>query len=1086
MQAGKCKRFNLIATWAHYFLISRSLCIMVNPMANGIPAPLEKKYKQLNNIMGWLVFLIAAYIYWNTIEPTASFWDCSEFIAIDYKLQIGHPPGAPFLQLMAHLVSLLAGHNVHKVASYINRMSATCSALTIMFLFWTTTWFAKKLVMRNGEFTEGKMYAILGCGLIGALAYTFTDSFWFSAVEGEVYAMSSCFTAMVFWCILKWERAHTHAERWLVLSFYLVGLSIGVHLLCLLTLPAVVYIYYFKAYPDGLHSKWISKLLSPVSKSKKMQGAIVAGIVAVILLGGIQAWLIPGIIQMAAYFEIFFVNTAHLPFNSGTLIYALTLLVLIMAALIITKKRRLPGWNTAVLAFTMLLIGYSTFLILVLRSDANTPMNENAPDDAVHLHAYLGRQEYGDWPLLYGPYYNSPLDTTKPYKDGEPVYSRDEKTGRYVITNNMKAQVPNYYSKFCTLFPRMWDGSEQDHIQGYKNWGGIDFNKIPYTEAGGRVDTIGKPTFFDNLTYFVKYQNNFMFWRYFMWNFCGRQNDIQGNDAADNLHGNWITGIPFLDALHAPQKNMPKELAENKGRNPMYGLPLLLGLLGLIYQYRKDKENTLVIAVFFFFTGLAIILYLNQAPYQPRERDYSYVGAFYAFAIWIGIGVLGIYELMNRILNKVRGKEKQVALAATFISLVVPVIMAHAEWNDHDRSGRCTCRDFAIDYLESCAPNAILFTNGDNDTFPLWYAQEVEGIRTDVRVCNLNLLGSAWYIDQMKRRTYKSAPLPISMTRSQYEDGTREYVPVFDNKRGDGYTDLKELIDFVKSDKITDMVSSQSGQHYNYFPTNRFEIKVNDTAALINSGAIPQSLRDSILPAVDWTMPGDYVLKNTLAVLDLVAHNNWKRPIYFGVSTGSAVYMGLEPYFQLEGMAYRLVPVKNHTKQDIRVATGIMYDNVMHKFKWGNMHSGIYMDENIRDMARDMRIELAALAQALIDEHKNDSASKVLNLCMDSIPEKNCPYKSPVTTIVYEYYQIGQYAKADTLAKEVFNINENDVKYYHSLNKWSANYYKDESDKMELILYRLAYLAKTYKQDVLAKSFQRRLSAIQAKELQPE
>lgn len=1045
-------------------------------MNSASSAEIEQKYRRLNNIGGWLVFFISAIVYWITIEPTASFWDCSEFIAVDYKLQIGHPPGAPFLQLIAHLVSLFTFGDVHKVAPYINRLSATCSALTIMFLFWTITYFAKKIVQKSGELTNAKKYTILGCGLVGALAYTFTDSFWFSAVEGEVYAMSSCFTALVFWCITRWERSETYAEKWIILTFYLIGLSIGVHLLCLLTVPAVVFVYYFKKYPNGLQNVRLSKLLTFFSKSPKMQGAVIAGIVAVVLLGSIQAVIIPGIIQLAAYFEIFFVNKMHLPFESGTFIYGVTIVLLITIGLIITRRLNRPGWSTAILAFTVLLIGYSSFLILVIRANAKTPMDENDPSDAVSLHAYLGRQQYGDWPLIYGQYYNSPLDAHKPYIDGDPVYAKDEKAGRYVVTNDMKSSVPNYDPAFCTLFPRMWDGSE-DHPQGYRNWGGIDFNTISYTDASGQSHSIDKPTFYDNLKFFTRYQVNFMFWRYFLWNFCGRQNDIQGNDDADVLHGNWITGIPFIDSFFAPQSDMPVELKDNKGRNPLYGLPLLLGILGLIYQYRKDKENTLVIAVFFFFTGLAIILYLNQTPYQPRERDYAYVGAFYAFAIWIGLGVLGVQEILEKLFKKVT--EKKLAMGATIVSLIVPVVMAHAEWNDHDRSKRYTCKDMAIDYLQSCAPNAILFTNGDNDTFPLWYAQEVEGIRTDVRVCNLDLLTTPWYIDQMKRRVYNSAPFPISMTHEQYLDGRRDYTPVFNNKNVP-YTDLKELINFAESDSSTHQLATENGKRINYFPTNKFELKTNKEE-LITSDAVPKNLQNQILPSIDWTIPGDYVYKNTLVVLDLLAHNDWKRPIYFTVTSGSDVFMGLDKYLQLEGMTYRLVPIMNDSSnsiQNVRVATDIMYNNVMHKFKWGNMSSGIYLDETIRGMAKDMRIEVLTLTEALIRENKKDSALKVLNVCIDSIPAAACPCDYSATTIVFGYYQLGRYSKGDTIAQEIFTSFENKIKYCHSLSPISIGYYKNDIGQMQVVLERLAYLAQKYARDKLYDSFKSKLDKL--------
>jgi hypothetical protein len=948
-----------------------------------------------------------------------------------------------------------------------------------MFLFWTITWFAKKIVQKGNELNDAAIYLILGCGLIGSLAYTFSDSFWFSAVEGEVYAMSSCFTAMVFWCILKWERAEHNAERWIVLTFYLIGISIGVHLLCLLAVPAVVFIYYFKRYPDGIKHKWISKILSPFTKSPKMQGAIIAGIVAVFLLGAIQSYIIPGVIQMAFYFEIFFINKMHFPFQSGILIYAITILILVVAGLIITKRHNLPGWNTAILAFTMLLIGYSSFLVLVIRANAKTPMDENDPSDAVSLHAYLGREEYGDWPLLYGQYYDAPLNAKKPYTDGSPVYSRDEQQKKYVVTNDNKGQISNYDSRFCTFFPRMWDGSE-NHPQGYRNWGGIDFDSLAYTDASGRIQMIAKPSFLDNLRFFVRYQVNFMFWRYFMWNYCGRQNDIEGEDDADNLHGNWITGISFLDAFRAPQHNMPAEFSQNKARNVMYGLPLLLGLIGFVFQYMRDRSNTLVIVVLFFFTGLAIILYLNQTPYQPRERDYSYVGAFYAFAIWIGLGVMSIYKLLTRLFAKANGK--YLAIGATMVSLIVPVIMAHAEWDDHDRSGRYTCRDMGIDYLESCPKDAVLFVSGDNDTFPLWYAQEVEGIRTDVRVCNLNLLSSAWYIDQMKRREYNSAPLPLSLTHKQYEDGTREYIPFYIDRDVKNYTDIKQLMAFVENDTSKNVLTDQAGKPLYYFPTNKFEIKVNKEEVL-KSGAVPQSLADSILPAIDWTIPGRYVGKNYLVMLDLIANCDWKRPICFAVTTGSEAYLGLDKYLQLEGLVYRLSPIKatsTNSLQDTRVATDIMYNNIMNKFRWGNMHSGIYLDENIRGMATDIRIQIGYLGDALIREHKIDSTEKVLDRCVDSIPESSCPFGSPMVMIDYNYYRIGKFTKANALAKKLFDLAEQKMTYYSYLDQYSASYYTDEIEQTEMVLRRTSYMAENYKQTELSYDMQTRINAMKA------
>ncbi len=1027
------------------------------------------RYSRFNTLLGWAVFFISAWVYWSTIEPTASFWDCSEFIAVDYKLQIGHPPGAPLLQLLAHLVSLLTFGNTSKVAPYINRVSATCSAITILFLFWTITWFAKKLVLKYSELTEGKMIAILGAGLIGSLAYTFTDSFWFSAVEGEVYAMSSCFTALVFWCITKWERANHYTERWIVLIFYLIGLSIGVHLLCLLTIPAVVFVYYFKAYPDGISSKWISKCTSFITRRPVEQGVIVAGIIAVILLGSIQAIIIPEILQIAASFELFFVNKVELHFESGTIIYAISIIVLVITGLLLTRRFNKPGWNIAILAFTMLIIGYSSFMILVIRSNAHTPMDENHPSDGINLHAYLGRQQYGDWPLIYGQYYTAPLDADNPYKDGDPVYAKDEKSGKYIVVNDMKQQEPNYDSRFCTFFPRMYDAGE-GHPDGYRNWGDTTMKRIELVDKNGQKRIEERPTYLDNMRYFIRYQVNFMFWKYFMWNFCGRQNDIQGYDSDDKLHGNWITGISFIDEMMGiPQKNIPREYANNKAKNVMYGLPLILGLIGFIYQLKKDRKNALIVMVFFFFTGLAIILYLNQTPYQPRERDYSYVGAFYAFTIWIGLGVIALFDFLT---NKIKNyNPRNIAISATAIAMIVPLIMAHAEWDDHDRSGRYVCRDMAIDYLESCAPNAILFCNGDNDTFPLWYAQEVEGIRTDVRVCNISLLAGSWYIDQMKRKEYKSASLPFSMTHEQYMDGTRDYMPILQST--DSAKDLGDVVEYFKSDDNANQLKLESGRYINYLSSKKLKLTVDKQQALKNN-VIPASLADSIVSSIDWILPGSYIEKNTMIVLDLLAHDNWSRPIYFTTFAGTASYMGLEKYFQLEGLAYRLVPIKqNKTSADFdtRVATDIMYNNVVNKFRWGNMGSGVYLDENARRMANQLRVNIGTLAQSLIDEHKKDSALKVLNLCVDSIPSESYPYDQPMVLIAYCYYECGDITMGNKLAKEMFDEGESKLRYFHILDTDPRNYYSYEGSQLQSTLQKLALLVQAFDQKELSSDF---------------
>ncbi|HTB06338.1 MAG TPA: DUF2723 domain-containing protein, partial [Bacteroidia bacterium] len=575
---------------------------------------LDQKFNKLNTIVGWLIFLFAVVVYYSTLEPTASFWDCSENLSIYYKLEVGHPPGEPFLQLIQHLVSLLAFGDVHKAAPVMNHAASTFSALAILFLFWTTTFFGRKLMERSGELTDGKIYAILGSGIIAATSFTFADSMWFSAVEASVWAMSICFTSLMFWCSTKWYRAEgSAAQRWIILIFFLIGLSIGVHLLCMLFIPAAVMLYFFKTYPDGVSKPWIKRLLSFITKDPKKQGFIVAAFMAVVMVGTVKGVIIPGLINVATDFELFFVNVAGMPFNTGILIYGLITTGLILWGLNYTRKKNKPGWNTAILSFAVLIIGYCSFLLLVVRANATTPMNEDNPSDPVSLHDYLGRKQYGDWPVLYGPYYTAPQ--IEPKDDG-PAYEKDEKKGKYV--KSYEIQSPQYAPQFCTFLPRMWDPNE-GHPQGYKRWGGTDgYEKIPYTGQDGQKEMLLKPSWFgNNMQYFVRYQLLFMYWRYFMWDFCGRQNDIQGVDPYDNLHGNWITGIPFIDAMRSPQDNVPDELSKNKGRNPMYAIPFLLGLIGMFYHFKKDKTDAIVVLTLFFFTGMAITLYLNQAPYQP-------------------------------------------------------------------------------------------------------------------------------------------------------------------------------------------------------------------------------------------------------------------------------------------------------------------------------------------------------------------------------------------------------------------------------------------------------------------------------------
>lgn len=1029
-------------------------------------------YQRLNNIVGWLVFLIASFTYLSTIESTASFWDCGEYIACADKLEVGHPPGAPLFLLIGRFFSLFAGSDTSKIGMMVNSMSALCSAFTILFLFWTITAMARKIMDKTGELTTGKMYAIFGAGAVGALAYTFSDSFWFSAVEGEVYAMSSFFTAISFWAILRWERESDdpHANRWIILIAYLIGLAVGVHLLNLLVIPAVVYIYYFKKYPVVTR-----------------KGFIVTGLISLLILGGIQGGVIPMIVKLAASFEIGAVNGLGLPFNSGTIIYGIVLIGGIAWGLYYTSKKVKPILNTIILCFTVILIGYSSFLVLVIRSQANPPMDENNPENAVNLLSYLNREQYGTWPLLYGQYFCAPNDPQKPYLDGSPLYAQDKKTGKYVVIDDRKNSIANYDPKFCTIFPRMWS-SQSNHIAGYKQW--TDPSKYKRESAidpqTGEPTTIARPTFFQNLGFFFRYQIGQMYSRYFLWNFVGRQNDIQGFGNATD--GNWITGITAFDEWRlGPQKGLPDNADNNKAHNTLFALPFILGLLGLWYQFKKDNKNATVIGFLFLLTGIAIVIYLNQKPFEPRERDYAYTGSFYAFSVWIGLGVLAIFDFMQRKANQVTS-----AVAASAICLLaVPTVMAKQEWDDHDRSNRYIARDFARNYLESCAPNAILFTNGDNDTFPLWYAQEVEGIRTDVRVVCLELLNTDWCIDQLVHKAYDSDPLPITFTKDQYHQGVREAV-LFHDRKIEGFIPLKELIEFSKSEKREDKLEVASGTFYNYFPTKNVSVPV-DSATVVNNGTVSKELAGRIVKSVDWTLTGSYIQKNDLMILDMLAHNNWKRPIYFAATAPASSYLNLAPYLQLEGLAYRLVPVKQNeqeSQQETRIATEVMYKNVMdpNKFKWGGMERpGVYLDNVfLQSCALNTRQRLGSLASALVAEGKKDKAIKVLDKCVEVTPEENVPYDRAMFSVVLGYFQADAFDKGSVIAKKVFDNAEHNIIYYYSFKGKDRAAFGSDVEAAQEILERLDYITEMFKQTALNKEFKTRYNdLIQRFQLEP-
>ncbi len=1031
-----------------------------------------KGYKFYNTVVGWVIFLVAAIVYLSTIEPTASFWDCPEFITTANSLQVGHPPGAPLFMIMGRLFTMLASSPA-QVPVMVNILSALASAFTIVFLFWTITHMARKIVGSNtSEPTLPQLIAILGAGAVGALAYTFSDTFWFSAVEGEVYGTSSLFTALVFWCILKWENEadEKYANRWIVLICYLIGLSIGVHLLNLLAIPAIVLVYYFRKY------------------STTRNGVIIALAVSMLLVAVVMFVLIPGFVIIAQWFELLFVNGLGAPYNTGVVFYSLSLVALIVWGLKYTIQKKQVLLNTIILGITVLAIGYSSYALIVIRSSANPPMDQNNPDNAFSLLSYLNREQYGSKPLFYGQYYSAPLDTENPYSKGGANYI--EKNGRYEIADYK--QSPNYDSKFCTLFPRMFS-SNPEHVKEYQSWANIKGTPINVTNREGEQQQLIKPTFGENLTFFFSYQINWMYWRYFMWNFSGRQNDIQGN--GDILNGNWITGFNFLDSIRlGDQNHLPTALANNKGKNKYYMLPLILGLLGLFFQFNagnKGKKDFWVVMSLFIMTGLAILVYLNQEPLQPRERDYAYAGSFYAFAIWIGLGVLALYEMLNRF-----SPAKLSAIAATTISLIaVPCLMANQNWDDHDRSGRFTARDFGRDYLESCAPNAIIFTNGDNDTFPLWYVQMVEGVRKDVRVCNLSYFQTDWYVDQMRRKAYDSDPLPIKFEHNQYVQGTRDIVYVLDQIKRP--VNLKEAVDFVRSEDPGTKL--QQADNASFFPSRQLVYPVDKAAVMANNVVDPKDA-DKIVPKMEINLTGNYLTKDELMILDIIANNNWKRPIYFAITVGRDKYLNLQDYFQTEGFAYRLVPIKTPSSSSGSVGsvrTSVMYDNIINKFKWGNMNDPkVYLDENNVRMSMNVRNSFVRLADGLLEEGKRDSAIAVLDRCNELVPNEKVSYNYFNLLMVESYYKAAHNLKNianDSLAMEV-NVFpaaskkgnevvrvmakncEEELKYFFTLEPRFRASVQDELQRSFYIMRELSNIASHYGEKALSDEVAKRLN----------
>ena len=1050
-----------------------------------------KQYKLVNNVLGWLTFFVAAFVYCSTIEPTASFWDCPEFITTGYKLEVGHPPGAPFFMLTANLFSQFAS-DPSQVARMVNTMSALLSATTILFLFWSITHLARKLILKDwSELTLGKLIAIEASGLVGALIYTFSDTFWFSAVEGEVYAYSSAFTAIVFWLILKWEdhADEPHSDRWLVLIAYMTGLSIGVHLLNLLCLPAIVLVYCYRRFPNI-----------------ELKGSLIALVGSFILVAAVLYGVVPGIITVAGWFELLFVNTLGCPFNTGEIIYIVLLVAIVIWAIyesyvdksfkrqnvsfvlavgmlgipfrgmtwsaailglvilaaiyfglnyrkkigkdlvpVVTSRFK----NTALLCMLMLMIGYSSYAVIVIRSAANPPMDQNSPEDVFTLGSYLSRDQYGDSPLLYGQAYTSQVAydvdgnmCVPKHKEGAAIWqrkekaSKDEKDSYFVVSHKDKIM----YAQNM-LFPRMHSSA---HAEAYENWmGGVEGTQVPYDRCGEPV-MVKMPTQMENIRFFLSYQCNFMYWRYFMWNFAGRQNDIQGNGEPE--HGNWITGISFIDDwMLGDQSKMPAELKANKGHNVFYCLPLLLGLIGLFWQAWRGQRGIRqfwVVFFLFFMTGLAIVLYLNQTPQQPRERDYAYAGSFYAYAIWCGLGVLAIYDMLKK---KIKGNDVAVAGVVGVACLLVPIQMASQTWDDHDRSGRYTCRDFGQNYLMTLQDkgNPIIFTNGDNDTFPLWYNQETEGVRTDARVCNLSYLQTDWYIDQMKRPAYDSPSVPITWPRIDFCSGTNDYIEVKPGMKqqllefyrdypqearaafGDDPFELKNILKYWVRSKDSDT---------HIIPTDTLYITI-DKEAVRRSGMMMAS--DTIPDRMVISLAGKRAIyKNDLMMLEMLAQCNWERPLYVATTVGSDNYMNLGDNFVQEGLAYRITPFNTKAPGAKNFDTEKTYNNVMNRFKWGGLNKpGLYIDETVMRMCYTHRHLFATLAMQLIAEGQNTKAEKVLRKSEKVLPEYNVPYTfmSGASDLARAYALIGKKADAARILNKVWADAKSYADYYLQL-----------------------------------------------------
>ena len=1032
------------------------MCIFVGSMT-------AKQLRFWNRIVAAEVFTVALLTFGLTVEPTASFWDAGEYIATSAKLQVGHPPGAPFFQMMGAFFALFAS-GPEKIALMVNLMSVFSSAFTVLFLYLSLTLLLRKLPAFSEITNEKEAVGYLGSAAVGALAFCFSDSFWFNAVEAEVYAMATCILSTLFWMALRWENEMNtpRGDRWLLLIAFVIGLSFGVHFMGLLTIPAIGMLYFFKN-----------------TEKVTFKNFVVANIVSVAILLFIFKLLLPSTLALFSKMEVFFVNQVNLPFNSGTIITGILFLLFFYYGLRFTRAKNYVNLNTGILCVLFVLLGFSSWIMLPIRANANTVINENSPSDARQLLAYYNLEQYPETKLFYGPMFSDMYagqDDLEPYIDDKPKYERDEKTGRYVIVNHWENARINANGNHKGFLPRLWS---PEHAENYINFTGpLEFSIRPeyrgseelrqrvaqfrqdamegivsgedyhrFYKSMARYLDIEKPTFFANLYYFFTYQVDYMYIRYFMWNFVGRQDDVQGN--YDILHGNWISGIPFIDEIRlGNQSTLSEDALNNKARNTYYFLPFILGLMGLIFLYQQDKKRFWVLLLFFLFTGLALKVYLNERPFEPRERDYALVGSFYVFAIWIGMGAFYLSTELKKVWNNNWAKPLSVGLCL----LAVPFLMAYQNWDDHDRSGRYTAQSVAKSYLTSIQKDkdAIIFTIGDNDTFALWYAQEIEAYRTDVRPINTSLLATDWYIDQMKRKTYESEPIPSQLTHDLYAYGIRDYIkyePLADSLRWD----IKDFVNWVSSDdprtKYRSLILQSGGdpdlypmgtQEMIFYPTNKIRLPVN-VENVIKSGIVKEKDRDLIVPYIDIDLPKSGLYKNQLMMLDILANNNWERPIYFtGGSYADAEYIWMKDYLQLEGLVYKLVPIKtppNPVNPYLmgRVDGDLMYD-IVQQWEWGNANSPeIYHDPETRKNSISYRSNLARLAEVLIDEGKFEKAESILDLALEKMPIDYFGYYSLLTPFVDGYYRIGKPEKARAVFEAVAKKHQSQLIYFNSL-----------------------------------------------------